>query len=43
MILSAKPKVFLQIAKIHPVILHPLYASDHPDMPFARIFNIPLF
>jgi len=43
MILAAKPRVFLQNAKKHPVILHPMVASDHPDLPFARIFNVPLF
>jgi hypothetical protein len=29
--------------KKHPVILHPLVASVHPDLPFARIFNAPFF
>jgi len=43
MILAAKPMVFLQNAKKHPVILLAMVASDHPDLPFARIFNIPLF
>jgi hypothetical protein len=43
MVLSARLSVFLQIAKKHPVIFQPLLASDHPDLPFARFFNILLF
>jgi hypothetical protein len=43
MILAAKLRVILQNAKNHPVILHPFVATDHPDMPFARIFSVPLF
>jgi hypothetical protein len=43
MILAALLGVFLQIAKIHPVLLHALLASEHPDLPFAEIFNVPWF
>jgi hypothetical protein len=43
MILSARLREFLQNAKKHPLILHPLLAFDHPDLPFTSIFNTPLF
>jgi hypothetical protein len=43
MILAARLSVYLQIAKKHPVILHPLHAPDPPSSPFAGIFNFPLF
>jgi hypothetical protein len=43
MILAARLSVYLQIAKKHPVILHPLHAPDPPGSPFAGIFNFPLF
>jgi hypothetical protein len=43
MILAALLGVFLQIAKIHPVLLHALLASEPNDLPIAEILNVPWF